>query len=490
MSATPAIGIDLRTTYSCVGVFQHGKVEIIAIDQGNRTTPSVVAFTETDRLIGEPAKSQIAKNPKNTVFNAKRLIGRKSDGPVIQSDIRHWPFAVIDDKDKPKIQVEFKGEKKTFYPEEISSMVLTKMKETAENYLGKAVTSAVVTVPADFNDSQRQATKDAGLEKKTDEDQNALIFDLGVGTFDVSILTIAEGIFEVKATAGDTHLGGENFDARLVDYFAKEFNKKNKKDLTKNDRACETAKRTLSSSTEASIEIDSFLDGIDFNSSITRARFEDINADLFQSTLQHVKKAMADAHMDKSQIHDIVLVDGSTRIPKVQKLVQDFFIGKKLNRSVNVDEAVAYGAAVQAAIVSGDNSAEVQDLLLLDVIPLSVDRLSKEEIGRLLQEAEKYEEKDEKKKAVIEAKNALESYTFNIKVSFEDNKFRYIPSNDEREGLLNNAAETLQCMETNAEATKEDYEREQKELEAVWNPVVQKLYSGMRGSVETAHESP
>ncbi|KAL4712540.1 hypothetical protein ACJJTC_007556 [Scirpophaga incertulas] len=398
----PAVGIDLGTTYSCVGVWQHGNVEIIANDQGNRTTPSYVAFTDTERLIGDAAKNQVALNPSNTVFDAKRLIGRKFDDPKIQQDMKHWPFKVINDCGKPKIQVEFKGETKRFAPEEISSMVLTKMKETAEAYLGSSVRDAVITVPAYFNDSQRQATKDAGaiaglnvlriineptaaalaygLDKNLKGERNVLIFDLGGGTFDVSILTIDEGsLFEVKATAGDTHLGGEDFDNRLVNHLADEFKRKYKKDLRSNPRAlrrlrtaAERAKRTLSSSTEASIEIDALYEGVDFYTRVSRARFEELNSDLFRGTLDPVEKALKDAKMDKSQIHDVVLVGGSTRIPKVQALLQNFFCGKKLNLSINPDEAVAYGAAVQAAILSGANDAKIQDVLLVDVAPLSL----------------------------------------------------------------------------------------------------------------------
>ena len=395
-----AVGIDLGTTYSCVGVFQHGKVEIVANEQGNRTTPSYVAFTDTERLIGDAAKNQVAMNPTNTVFDAKRLIGRRSNDPSVISDKKHWPFDVVEEGGRPKVQVEYKGETKTFFAEEISSMVLVKMKETAEAYLGKTVTDAVVTVPAYFNDSQRQATIDAGviaglnilriineptaaaiaygLDKKVVE-RNILIFDLGGGTFDVSILTIEDGIFEVKSTSGDTHLGGEDFDNRMVNHFIQVFKRKYKKDISGNKRAirrlrtaCERAKRTLSSITEVNIEIDSLFEGIDFYTKITRVRFEELNADLFRGTLEPVEKALRDAKFDKSQIHDVLLVGGSTRIPKIQKLLQDFFSGKELNKSINPDEAVACGAAIEAAILSGDKSEEVQDLLLLDVTPLSL----------------------------------------------------------------------------------------------------------------------
>jgi len=398
----PAIGIDLGTTYSCVGVFQHGKVELIANDSGNRTMPSYVAFTDSERLVGEAAKNQVAMNPANTVFDAKRLIGRNYDDPSVQSDSKHWPFKIVNEGGKPKVEVQYKGEMKQFFPEEISSMVLAKMKDVAEAYLGTEVKDAVITVPAYFNDAQRQATKDAGviaglnvlrivneptaaalaygLQKKAQSERNVLIFDLGGGTFDVSVLSIDEGMFEVKATAGDTHLGGEDFDNRLVDHFAKEFLRKHKKDLRENKRAlrrlrtaCERAKRTLSASAQASVEIDALYEGIDFYTRITRARFEELCMDLFRDTLRPVEQAIRDAKLDKSSIHDVVLVGGSTRIPKIQKILSDFFNGKELNKSIHPDEAVAYGAAVQAAILTGqDNSGTLDDILLTDVAPLSL----------------------------------------------------------------------------------------------------------------------
>ena len=395
------IGIDLGTTYSCVGVWQNNNVEIIANDLGNRTTPSYVAFTENERLIGDAAKSQVNKNPHNTIYDAKRLIGRNYNDKDVQEEIKHFPFTVNKSADgKPSIKVNYKNEDHEFQPEQISSMVLQKMKETAESYLGAEVKQAVITVPAYFNDSQRQATKDAGkiaglevlriineptaaaiaygLDKGSQGEKNVIIFDCGGGTHDVSLLTIEDGIFEVKATAGDTHLGGEDFDRRIMNFCVDDFKKKHKMNLRDNKKAmrrlqtaCEMAKRTLSSSTISNIELDSLYDGIDYSCKISRAKFEDLCYDLFDKTLKPVEKVLKDSGISKDSIHDIVLVGGSTRIPKIQNMLTNYFNGKQLCKSINPDEAVAYGAAVQAAILT-NQIGETGDLLLLDVIPLSL----------------------------------------------------------------------------------------------------------------------
>jgi heat shock protein 1/8 len=393
------VGIDLGTGNSCVSVFQHGKTEVIANSQGGRITPSWVAFTDTEKLVGQPAKSQAAQNTANTIYDIKRLMGHKFSDQVVQNELKHLAYKVIaDSNDKPMVQLE---NGTTYYPEQISAMILSEMKSIAENYLGQTISKAVITVPAYFSDAARSATRDAaliagldamriineptssclcyGLDKNFQGERNVLIFDVGAGTFDVSLLTIDDGLFEVKATAGDTHLGGEDFDNRMVAHFVEEFKRKNKLDCSKNKRsisrlksACERAKHTLSTSTTATIEIDAFFDGNDFYSSITRARFEELCGDLFRSCLDPVEKVLRDAKMDKSNVHDVVLVGGSTRIPKVQKLLSDFFNGKELCKSVNPDEAVSIGAAIQGAILSGDKSESINQILLVDVTPLSI----------------------------------------------------------------------------------------------------------------------
>ncbi|TIA92532.1 hypothetical protein E3P99_00562 [Wallemia hederae] len=393
------IGIDLGTTYSAVGVLRGGRVDIIANEQGNRITPSWVAFTDEGRLVGESAKNQYAQNPSNTVFDAKRFIGRKFDDPDMKRDIKHMPFQIKSKQNKPSIEVEWKGDNKAFQPEEISAMVLGKMKETAEQYLGTPVTHAVVTVPAYFNDAQRQATKDAGtiaglnvlriineptaaaiaygLDKKDDKESRILVFDLGGGTFDVSLLSIDDGVFEVLSTAGDTHLGGEDFDNRVQDYLVKQYKNKTGQDPSKNQRsmgklkrAVEQAKRQLSSQASTKVEIEAFFQGEDMVETLTRAKFEEINNDLFRKTLKPVEQVLKDAKVGKNEVDDIVLVGGSTRIPKVQQLLQDFFDGKPLSKGINPDEAVAYGAAVQGGVLSGESSAD--DILLIDVCPLTL----------------------------------------------------------------------------------------------------------------------
>lgn len=403
-SSSTAIGIDLGTTFSAVAVWQNGRVEVLANDQGNRTTPSYVAFTADERLIGDAAKNQASMNPHNTVYDAKRLIGRKFSDPVAQKDMKLWPFEVIEGANaRPTIQVDYKGKKVKYLPEEISAMILANMKQVAETYLGCEVKDAVVTVPAYFNDAQRQATKDAGaiaglnvlriineptaaaiaygLDRKDNRaDKKILVFDLGGGTFDVSVLNIDDGVFEVLSTGGDVHLGGEDIDNKLVEHFCTEFKRKHKKDIKDNARAlkrlkmaCERAKKTLSSATQTTIELDSLYDGIDFASTITRARMEEICGDFFRKCIQTVEQVVLDSKLDKGSIDDIVLVGGSSRIPKIQQMLSEFFNGKELNRSINPDEAVAFGAAVQAHILTGGKDDEaVKDLLLLDVTPLSL----------------------------------------------------------------------------------------------------------------------
>jgi len=395
------IGIDLGTTYSCVGVFKNGKVEIIANEQGNRITPSYVAWADGgERLIGDAAKNQATINPENTIFDIKRLIGRKYSDSSVQADKKLVPYKIISKDDKPFVEVIVDGKTRSFAPEEVSAMILTKMKEIAETFLGDEVKNAVVTVPAYFNDAQRQATKDAGtisgmnvqriineptaaaiaygLNKKTGGEKNILVYDLGGGTFDVTLLTIDSGVFEVLATNGDTHLGGEDFDQRVMQYFIKLIKKRDSIDITKDKRALqklrrevERVKRTLSSQHQARLEIEGLMEGFDFSESLTRARFEELNLDLFKKTLSPVQKVLEDADMGISEVDEVVLVGGSTRIPKVQTLLKDHFGGKEPSKGVNPDEAVAFGAAVQGGILSGETSDVTKDILLLDVAPLS-----------------------------------------------------------------------------------------------------------------------
>ena len=396
----PVIGIDLGTTYSCVGIFKNGRVEIIPNEFGNRITPSFVAFTDEERLVGEAAKNQASANPARTIYVVKRLIGRKFDDKEVQRDIKWLPYSVVAKAGKPYVSIDMPGAgNKQLSPEEVSAMILTKMKEIAENYLGQDVKYAVVTVPAYFNDSQRQATKDAGaiaglevlriinepsaaaiaygLDKK--DEKNIVVFDLGGGTFDVSILTIDNGVFEVLATAGDTHLGGEDFDQRVTDHFVKTFKKKNSVDIKTDPRALqklksevEKAKRDLSTVQQVKIFIEGLIDGIDFEETLTRAKFEELCNDLFKNTLKPVETVMEDSALKRSEIDEIVLVGGSTRIPKVQQLIKDFFNGKEPNRGINPDEAVAYGAAVQGGILGGQATEETKDILFIDVTPLTL----------------------------------------------------------------------------------------------------------------------